>query len=183
MNYSMSPQMFRTRILGLVVATVLLAFPPCSRANLDLPKPHDYVSDFAHVVSPGAVVRLDLICSQLDHSKADTQVALVTVRTLHGADIADYAKKLANAWGVGRKGSNRGVLVLLAIDDHKWRISVGYGLEGVLPDSKADEIGRAMIPLLRSKDFDGALTLVAEKIAKVVNADAKPSPSPEQNSR
>jgi uncharacterized protein len=75
--------------------------------------------------------------------------------------------------------------VLLAIDDHKWRISVGYGLEGILPDPKADEIGRDMIPLLRSRDFDGAVTLAAEDIAQVVQADAKVKspPPPEQKLR
>lgn len=172
-NYAMNPQMIRTHALGLAAAALLAASSLWSQTAKELPKPSDYVSDFAHVLSPDAVVRLDLICGQLDRSKANTQVAIVTVRALNGADIADYAKKLANAWGVGGKGSNRGVLVLLAINDHKWRIAVGYGLQGTLSDSKADEIGRDMIPLLRSNDFDGAVTLAAEEIAQVVTADAK----------
>jgi uncharacterized protein len=77
------------------------------------------------------------------------------------------------------------VLVLLAINDHKWRIAVGYGLENILSDSRADEIGRDMIPLLRSNDFDGAVTLAAKEIAKVVTADpkVKPNPEPEQKSQ
>jgi uncharacterized protein len=68
--------------------------------------------------------------------------------------------------------------MLLAIDDHKWRIAVGYGLEGILSDSKADKIGRDLIPLLRSNDFDGAVILAAEEIAKVVTADAKVKSNP-----
>ena len=138
-----------------------------------LPKPSDYVSDLAHVLSPGAVLRIDRICSQLDRSNADTQVAVVTIRTLNGADIADYARKLANAWGVGRKGSNRGVTLLLATDDHKWRIAVGYGLEGILTNSKADAIGQEMIPRLRANDYDGAVTLAVDEIARVVATCAK----------
>jgi len=139
----------------------------------ELPKPSDYVSDFAHVLSHDAILRVDRICSQLDHSKADTQVAVVTIRTLNGADIADYTRKLANMWGVGKKGSNRGVTLLLAIDDRKWRIAVGFGLEGILTNSKADAIGQEMIPRLRAKDYDGAVTLAVDEIARVVAASAK----------
>src|SRR5579864_9457041 len=77
----------------------------------DLPKPVDYVSDLAHVLSRSTVDEVDRICSDLDHSNADTQVAIVTVKSLNGADVAEYATRLANLWGVGRKGSNRGVLI------------------------------------------------------------------------
>ncbi|MGD0096108.1 MAG: TPM domain-containing protein [Terracidiphilus sp.] len=138
-----------------------------------LPKPSDYVSDFAHVLSPDAVLQVDRICSQLDHSNADTQVAVVTIRTLNGADIADYARNLANRWGVGRKSSNRGVTFLLATDDHKWRIAVGRGLEGILTNSKADAIGREMIPRLRANDYNGAVTLAVGEIARVITISAE----------
>jgi uncharacterized protein len=99
----MNSQMFRTHVLGLAAAAVLLASSLWSQTAKELPKPTDYVSDFAHVLSPGAVVRLDLICGQLDHSKTNTQIAIVTLRALNGADVADYAKTLANAWGVAEK--------------------------------------------------------------------------------
>jgi len=95
----------------------------------DLPaKPSDYVSDFAHVLSPEAVARLDSLCGQLDHSAANAQVAIVTIKTLDGADPAEFANALEDKWKMGRKGSDRGVLVFLAVDDHQRRIEVGYGL-------------------------------------------------------
>lgn len=127
-----------------------------------LPKPTDYVSDFAHVLSPRAIEEVDRVCAKLDHSSADTQLALVTIPSLNGADVADYAKSLGNDWGIGRKG--RGVLVLLAIKDRKWRISVGRGLEETLPDSKVQEFGDKMIPRLRASDFDGAVLIVVHEI-------------------
>ena len=80
----------------------------------DLPKPTDYVSDFAHVLSPEAVARLDRICEQLDHSAANAQVAVVTIRTLDGVDPAEFANALEDKWKMGKKGSDRGVLVFLA---------------------------------------------------------------------
>jgi uncharacterized protein len=134
----------------------------------DLPKPTDYVSDFAHVLSPRAVKEIDRVCTQLDHSNAGTQIAVVTVSSLNGADIAEYARDLANTWGVGRKETHRGVLVLLAINDHKWRIAVGYGLESILPDSEVAAIGEDMLPQLRMNDFDGAVTLAVQEIAQAI---------------
>jgi uncharacterized protein len=139
----------------------------------DLPKPTDYVSDYAHVLSPEAIARIDSICAQLDHSAANAQVAVVTVHTLDGDDAADYANALEDKWKMGKKGSDRGLLVLLAVDDHKYRIEPGFGLEGILPDGKVGDIGREMVPYLRANDYDSALTLAVDDVAQVIAADAK----------
>jgi uncharacterized protein len=141
----------------------------------DLPKPTDYVSDLAHVLSPEAVARLDRLCGQLDHSQANAQVAVVTVRSLDGMDSAEFANALEDKWKIGKKGSDRGVLVLLAVNDHKRRIEVGYGLEGILPDAKLGDIGREMVPYLRGNDFDSAVTLAVGQVGQVIAADAKVS--------
>lgn len=167
---------FRARYtsVALLLAALFALFPLASKAQQvkDLPAPTDYVSDFAHVLSPEAVARLDAIASQLDHSATNAQMAVVTIRSLEGDDPADYADELEGKWKMGRKGSDRGVLVLLAVDDHKYRIEVGYGLEGILPDGKVGDIGRSMIPDLRANDFDGALTLAVGEIAQVIADDA-----------
>ena len=139
----------------------------------DLSKPTDYVSDYAHVLSPEAVARLDRICSQLDHSQANAQVAVVTIHTLDGDDAADYANQLEDKWKIGKKGSDKGSLILLAVDDHKYRIDVGYGLEGILPDGKVGDIGRSMVPDLRARDYDGAMLQAVGQVAQVIAADAK----------
>ncbi len=139
----------------------------------DLPQPTDYVSDYAHVLSPETVAQLDSLCGQLDHSQANAQIAVVTVRNLDGEDSADYANELETKWKMGRKGSDRGLLVLLAVDDHKYRIEPGYGLEGILPDGKVGDIGRAMVPYLRANDYDSAMTLAVGRVAQVIAADAK----------
>ncbi len=138
----------------------------------DLPQPTDYVSDFAHVLSPQAVAQLDSICAQLDHSKANAQLAIVTVNNLDGDDAANFADDLETKWKMGRKGSDRGALVLLSVEDHKYRIEVGYGLEGILPDGKVGDIGRAMVPYLRAKEYDSAVLLAVGQVAQVIAADA-----------
>jgi len=137
-----------------------------------LPKPIDYISDYAHVLSPEAIARLDSIAGQLDHSQANAQISVVTVETLDGDDAADYANQLEDKWKMGRKGSDKGVLILLAVQDHQRRIEVGYGLEGILPDAKLGDIGREMVPDLRASDYDGAVTLAVDEVAQTIAADA-----------
>jgi uncharacterized protein len=165
----------RLTVFRLVLAVLFAILPAAAPAEQvkDLPKPTDYISDFAHVLSPEAIARLDSLCAQLDHSQTNAQVAVVTVRTLDGEDSAEFANELEDKWKIGRKGSDRGVLLLLAVEDHKRRIDVGYGLEGILPDARLGDIGRDMVPLLRGNNFDGAVTLAVGEIAQVIAADAK----------
>jgi uncharacterized protein len=161
----------------------LFAFLPISshaEAVASLPQPTDYVSDYAHVLSPEAIAHLDSICQQLDHSQANAQIAIVTVHSLDGDDAADYATQLYDKMKIGTKGVDRGVLVLLAVDDHKRFIEVGYGLEGILPDGKVGDIGRDMVPDLQASDYDGAVTLAVGEVAKVIADDAKITLSQEQ---
>ena len=158
----------------LLAAIFVLPAVSASGQSVDsLAKPTDYVSDYAHVLSPEAISRLDSICGQLDHTQANAQVAIVTVQTMNGADAADYANALEDKWTMGRKGSDRGALVLLAVGDHKYRIDVGYGLEGILNDAKVGDIGREMVPFLRASDYDGAVTTAVGQLAQVIAVDAK----------
>ena len=153
---------------ALVVVSILCRTAVGQKPD-DLPRPTDYVSDLAHVSSPRAVKQIDRIGAQLDHSNTNVQIAVVTVPSVNGADIAEYAKNLANTWGVGSKKSNRGVLILLAINDHRWRIAVGYGLEKTLPHSTVASFGENMTPQLRANDFDDAALLVVREIAQAVS--------------
>jgi uncharacterized protein len=157
-----------------LLAILLACFPIALRAERiqDLPQPTDYVSDFAHVLSPDAIARIDSICAQLDHSAANAQITVVTVNSLEGEDAATYSDDLETKWKMGRKGSDRGVLILLAVNDHQRRIEVGYGLEGILNDAKLGDIGRAMVPRLRAGDYDGAVTLAVGEVGQVIAADA-----------
>ncbi len=162
-------------VFGLFLAAFFAISAPFALAEQvqDLPQPTDYVSDFAHVLSPQAIARIDGLCAQLDHSAANAQIAVVTVHNLNGDDAADFANALEDKWKMGKKGSDRGVLILLAVDDHKYRIEPGYGLEGILPDGKVGDIGRGMVPYLRAGDYDSAMTLGVDQVAQVIAADAK----------
>jgi uncharacterized protein len=131
----------------------------------------NYVNDFAHVLNPQTVNDLDDTLLQLDQ-RAKAQVAVVTINSTDGGDIFDYAVKLYQAWGIGSKATNRGALILFAVKDHKYWTSVGYGLEPILPDGKVGGFGREAVPLLKQSDYDGAIKLVALRVANVIAQDA-----------
>lgn len=169
---AMPSKFLRRRWLALLV--LLLPVAAVCQAVSSLPKPTDYVSDFAHVMSPQAIQKIDYVCGEVDH-EAHAQIAVVTVKTLNGDDVSDYAVNVYQKWGLGaKKGQyqDRGVLILIAVQDRKRFISTGYGLEGILPDGLVGQIGRQMVPMLRANDFDGAMELAVGQISQIIASDA-----------
>ena len=161
----------RPRLLA--VFALLLAsssLVPAERVQ-DLPQPTNYVSDFAGVLSPETQASLNALCAQVDR-QAHAQIAVVTIKSLDGEPIENFATALEDKWKVGKKGTDRGLLLIFATNDRKYRIEVGYGLEGILPDGRVGDIGRQMVPYLRQNDFDGAITMAVQQIAGVIAADA-----------
>jgi uncharacterized protein len=130
-----------------------------------------YVNDFAGVLDPTTAERLTGLCTEVDQ-KAKAQIALVTIKSLDGDAVEDFANHLFQKWGVGSKGTDRGVMVLLATDDHKYWTEVGYGLEPILPDGKVGEFERSMVPLLRQGNYNGAVVQMASQIAEVIAQDS-----------
>jgi uncharacterized protein len=135
-------------------------------------KPQGYVSDFAGVLSTQAKDKLTALCAEVDQ-KAKAQIAIVTVSSLEGEPIEQYSIDLATAWGIGPQQKDRGVLILVAPNDRKYRFEVGYGLEGILPDGKVGGFGREAVPFLRQNDYSGAALLMTERVAQVIAADQK----------
>jgi uncharacterized protein len=133
-------------------------------------KAKGYVSDFAGVLSVPARDQLTALCTEVDQ-KTQAQIAVVTLKSLGGRTVEDYSIDLATRLGVGPKATNRGVLILLAVDDHIARIEVGYGLEPILPDGKVGGFGREAVPYLREKNYDAALLLMTRRVADVIAAD------------
>ena len=157
--------------IGLATALLLsLSLLLCAEPVSQL-KPTNYVNDFAGVLDPNTVAQLNSICQQVDE-KAHAQIAVVTVKTLDGSDIESYAVALFKQWGIGAKATDHGVLILLATQDRRYRIEVGYGLEPILPDGKTGGFGREAVPLLKQNDYNGAVSLLTMRVADVIAKDA-----------
>jgi uncharacterized protein len=133
----------------------------------EFPKPTGYVDDFANVVDANTKNELATLCTELDQ-KTNAQIAVVTVQTLGGSAIENYALRLFNEWGIGHKEDNRGLLILISIAEHKYRIEVGRGFEALFPDDRVAKIGAEMVPDLKLQHYGQALLRCTRALASIV---------------
>ena len=121
------------------------------------------MSDFANVLDPASRQQIESYCAQVEQATG-VQFAIVTVSSLNGAPVEDTANSLFRRWGIGKKGKDEGLLLLLATQDHKDRIEVGYGLEPILPDGFAGSITRNMRPALQQGNYGQALLSATQEM-------------------
>lgn len=169
-------------ILGSLLTSAALA--------LDTSKlqPRGYVNDFANVLDPRGAQALEAYCASVERATG-AQIAIVLVKSLEDEPIEDVTNRLFRQWGVGKKGKDEGLMLLLAIQDHKQRAEVGYGLEPVITDGYAGDVLRGIRPILRQGNYSGALLAAAEQFGSRI-AQAKgvalepgqpiPGPAPSQ---
>ncbi len=154
-----------------IVALLLSVFlPGVIFGSEQFPKPQGWVNDFAHVIPLTYQRKIEAVAREVKE-KTETELVVVTVGNMGGASIEDYAVGLYQAWGIGAKGKDNGVLLLASMEERKVRIEVGYGLEGILPDGVCGEIrDRYMVPDLGAGNygmgFYKGILAVAEVIAK-----------------
>jgi uncharacterized protein len=151
-------------VLWLIAGTFTLAENP---KNIH---PTGYVTDLAGVITPETKAQLEALCREVEE-KTRAQIAVVTVHSLGGDSVENSAVDLYKQLGVGSKTDNRGVLLLVAPEEHKYRIEVGYGLEPVINDARAGDAGRAMVPLLRQGDYSAAIEAATWMLAKYIADD------------
>jgi len=136
-----------------------------------LPQPTTYVSDFAGVIDAGSQQSMEELARQV-HDKAHATIQIVTIKTLDGADIDGFTTALEDKWKVGAKGTDKGILMVFAVQEHKDRIEVGYGLEGILNDAKVGDIRRSMHAALSQGEIGPGILVGEQQIAAVIAQDA-----------
>jgi uncharacterized protein len=120
-------------------------------------KPNRLVNDYTNTLSQTEINQLEQKLVAFDDSTS-TQVAVVMIKSLEGYDVADYAVRLAENWGIGGSKNNNGVLLLVSIGDRKVTIQTGYGVEGALPDAIARRIIENEIkPNFKSGNYFGGI--------------------------
>ena len=130
------------------------------------PKPAGRVNDFANVIDPATEAEINARLDQLEQ-KTSSEIAVVTIESLEGVSVEEYANRLFKEWGIGQAKQDNGVLVLVAPNDRAMRIEVGYGLEGVLPDGLAGEVIRDQFtPKFRNNDYSGG---VRDGVTRVID--------------
>ena len=141
------------------------------------PDPPRLVNDLAGLMQPQEVAALEQKLVAYNDSTS-SQIAVVTVPNLGGNDIADYAQKLYENWGIGRKGKDNGILVLVAQQEHTARIQTGYGLEGAVPDALAKRIiSNTLVPAFEQNQYYAGLDRATDQLIALAKGEYKADPA------
>jgi uncharacterized protein len=155
------------------VALLIVVFVSSSPASTPQPPatPRDYVVDLAGVIPEEVQARLNAYLKELEQ-KTTAQVLVLTVQSLDGQSIEEFAFKTKEQWKLGQKGKDNGVLIVVAVKDRKYRLEIGYGLESVLPDSLVGSIGREyLVPYFRKGDYGAGVYAATLAVANTIASD------------
>lgn len=162
--------------LALVCVLALVPLASALVAAQNFPDYQGYVNDYAGLLSQPAKDQLEARLTQLEKDTT-AEVAVVTIVSLEGDTIEDYAVRLFEKWGIGKKGKDNGVLFLVSLTDHQMRIEVGYGLEPVITDGRAGRIrDNDVIPRFKQDDYEGGITAGVASIEKYIRDNTPPAP-------
>lgn len=139
-----------------------------------MPALHARVTDLARLLPPDQAQQLEATLAQFQ-SETSHQIAVLTVPTTDGEPIESFALRVAEAWKLGGKDADNGLLLIVASQDRKARVEVGYGLEGVVPDAIAKRvIEDVMIPRFRAGDMPGGIEAATDALMKAARGEQIP---------
>ena len=142
----------------IIIISVMLVFAVSILSSLDVPKLKGRINDNAGIINSGDERKLEALLRDVE-AKTSSQVALLTISSLQGENLEDYSMRVAQAWQLGQKEFDNGVLLLVAFKEKKIRIEVGYGLESIITDAKSGFIIRNyIVPGFKNGDFAGGIT-------------------------
>ncbi len=153
--------------------TIFFLLVPVLAHALDVPKLTGYVNDYAGMISPQVKAELESELAGFERTDS-TQVVILTVPSLEGDTIEDFGIRVADAWKIGRKGKDNGVIFIVSKGDRKTRIEVGRGLEGKLTDLMAGRIVDLVVnPRFKRGDFDGGFIAGVSALIDVTRGEFK----------
>ncbi len=155
----------------IVISLLIVLLLGSAAAALEIPKATGYINDQAGIISPEVKLKLEQFLKKFDQSDS-TQISVLTIPSLKGESLEDYSQRVFQKWGLGQKGKDNGVLLLVAKADKKIRIEVGYGLEGRLTDLLSGRIiDNEISPRFKQGDFDGGIVNGVASIAQAVRGE------------
>jgi uncharacterized protein len=159
----------------LLCFAILLIFSTAVFALQPIPPVKARVTDLTNTLAPAQVSELETTLANFETRKG-AQVVVLIVPTTEPEVIEEYGIRVAEAWKVGRKGVDDGAILLIAKNDRRMRIEVGYGLEGILPDAIAKRIiAETIAPRFREGDFYGGVRAGVERMLRVIEGEALPA--------
>lgn len=151
--------------------SLILLLLPLQAAALEVPRLAGYVNDLAGIISPDIELKIENFLRGFESSDS-TQLVVLTVDTLEGESLEEYSLKVADSWKIGHKGKDNGALLLIAKQERKIRIEVGYGLEGRLTDLLAGRIiDQEMTPQFKAGNYDAGVIAGISAMAEAVRGE------------
>jgi uncharacterized protein len=159
-------------LLGFIFVSILFHISDSRAVNIPQ-RPSNYIVDLANIVDSATESQLNAYLRELEQ-KTTVQLVVLTIESLEGEAIEDFSIRIAHdRWKLGRRGKDNGLLLVIAVKERKYRIEVGYGLEGVLPDSLVGSIGRNyLVPFFQKGDYADGIRATVLELANVVAKDA-----------
>ncbi|HDZ61921.1 MAG TPA: TPM domain-containing protein [Nitrospirae bacterium] len=164
----------KNKALILLLFMFLCLFAVTTSAEVSLPdRPSNYVVDLAGIINDNVESDLNRYLMELEQ-KTTAQMVVLTIQSLEGESLEDLSLQIAHdKWKLGQKGKDNGVLLLVSLQDRKYRFEIGYGLEGVLPDSFVGQIGRDyLVPYFREGDYSKGIFTASLAVVSTISSDA-----------
>ncbi|OSB06753.1 TPM domain-containing protein, partial [Clostridium botulinum] len=149
----------RRRLTFVLIMTLIMTFPMLIKAQTNFPQPTSlkYVNDYVGVMDDATRGEIVAIGDELE-KKTGAQATVVVINSLGGSDIESYTNNLFRQWGIGQRNKNNGLMILLSVNDRKWRVEVGKGLEGAITDSYSSKVmDNVAKPLLKEGKYGEAI--------------------------
>src|SRR6187402_1604656 len=157
---------------------LLLCFSLAAKAEVAVPPLTGRVVDLTATLSSGGIASLQQTLRAFE-SRKGSQIAVLIVPTTDGEAIEPFSLRVAEAWKIGRKKIDDGALLVIAKNDRRLRIEVGYGLEGALTDATTKRIiDEDITPKFKAGDFGSGVAAGVDKIVRVINGEKLPEPEP-----
>ena len=161
--------LLNTPLWALIIILFFLSTFPILLFSQKLPEPVGYVNDFAGIIDEQSKIQMERIIRAVKEATG-AEIAVVTVKTIQPyGSIEEYSIDLATKWGIGEKGKDNGIMIIVAMKERKIRIEVGYGLEGIIPDGLAGEIiDKSILPYLSKGMYGTGLLKGVEAVAGII---------------
>ena len=170
------PSWLRFPAAVLLAAGVLAGAPAAAQQLAAVPPLQSPVTDLTGTLSPDQKAALEAKLRAFERSKG-SQVAVLVVPTTQPEAIEQYAIRVAEAWRLGRENVDDGAILIVALNDRKLRIEVGYGLEGAMPDAIANRIiDEDIVPEFRRGDYYGGIATGVDRMLRVIEGEPLPEP-------
>ncbi|MBI4163553.1 MAG: TPM domain-containing protein [Candidatus Aenigmarchaeota archaeon] len=160
--------------MKILLPIIILLFLVATVSATEFPKPVNYVSDFANIIDDDSEAAINALAAEIERNSS-AQIFVATIKNTNPYTAKEYATKLFDEWNIGQKGVDNGILVLIALEpERRWEVETGYGVEGILPDSRVGSLMREyLVPDLKENKYGDGIYKAVKVFGDVVKGSGE----------